>query len=197
VDGTVLPGKNYYGCPVVLSLQSCPGNLVRHAICCLSRQSCSTCTCHLLSVPLCFSILDVLFWLSCPGCLVTAVLLRLSCPCGTVLTTLFWQSCFTCPPDSHSGCLVLAVCSSCPGPAVCFLIVHIAQAVLSLWSCPVCPDPPVLSVLFCLLFCLSCSTCPMLAVLFCLSCISCLVLPVLSSSPLLAVYRYIYSTVCI
>jgi hypothetical protein len=54
-------------------------------------------------------VLAVLFWLSCSGCPVLAVLFWLSCTSCHVLTILFWLSSPFCPPWlSYPSSLLLA-----------------------------------------------------------------------------------------
>jgi hypothetical protein len=80
----------------------------------------------------------VVYWLSCPGCPVPAVLSRLSCPC--------------CP---SSPVLTVLTSVSCADYRLLSVL-----AVLSRLSCPDCPVPTVLSRLFY-------SGCPAPAVLSC------------------------------
>jgi hypothetical protein len=95
----------------VLSLLSCSGSLV---LCFLSWMYCSDC----------------LFWRSCPGCPVLAIVFRLSCPGYRVLAVLSWPFCPGCP-------IPAVLCQlSCPSN-----LFHGSPdtAVLALLSCPDCP----------------------------------------------------------
>ncbi len=127
-------------CPVVLTPQSCPGNLVTVF---LSRLSWANCLVLFANLPWfsCYGLsccgfptVVVLPWLSCHGCPARvvlpglsfprnpfpAVLSKLSCPCCHVLVSLSSLSCHGCPVSTVLPCCSIPTvlsqlfCSPCP-----------------------------------------------------------------------------------
>jgi hypothetical protein len=154
--------RSFSGRPLileVLSWQPCPGNPFLAALPWHSFRGSSV-----LAVLLCLSSLVGPVCLSCSAC--------------SVMPVLFCLFCFACPV------LIFPFCKSCfayPVLPVLFCLSRSTVAVQFLISCSACSVLPDSFWMFCsaFLFCLPCSTCPVLSVLFYLSCSACPVLPVL------------------